>query len=153
MIYSKPIYMHITKNKRASPTWQKKPHPPPRSSSLREAMGDSWCHLQLGLLWVTSFPLWECRVSSRMDASTRTGRRRQWHYSIIVKTVIILLKVFVNRKCSEWPQNDLSSYLSKVPCIHRILTHEAPISVSFTLRPAVFDIKDVRKSVMHRMFP
>ncbi len=39
------------------------------------------------------------------------------------------------------PEMTLSTYLTKVPCIPWILTHNAQISLCFTLRTAVFEIQ------------
>ena len=48
-----------------------------------------------------------------------------------------------NRKCTQWPQNDLKHLVSKVPCIHWILTPEVQISLGFALRSVFFQIIEV----------
>ncbi len=58
-----------------------------------------------------------------------------------------------NRKCTEWPQNDLKHVTVKSFCIYWILTTEAQISLCFAIRPAVFKIQGWWQSEMHRMTP
>ncbi len=50
------------------------------------------------------------------------------------------------RNAPNDPRMTLNPYVSEVPCVHWILTHEAQISISFTLRPAIFEIQACRKS-------
>ncbi len=50
-------------------------------------------------------------------------------------------KIIKTRKCSEWPQNDLSHLTVK--SIHWTLTPEAQISIRFALRSLIFQIIEV----------
>ncbi len=54
--------------------------------------------------------------------------------------------VVENRKCTEWPQNDLK-HLTVKSTLYILNTHpKVKISLRFALRPAVFEIQCCRKS-------
>ncbi len=55
-------------------------------------------------------------------------------------------RFFENRKCTEWPQNDLT-HLSVKSTLYTLNTHpEAQISIRFALRQAIFEILACGKS-------
>ena len=77
--------------------------------------------------------------------------RPKFHSVWLYDEPCLRYKVDENRKCTQWPQNDLN-HLSVKSTLSTLNTHpRAKISLFFTLWPAIFEIQGCRKSEMNPM--